>query len=75
MHLSADHIKSLHKYEHRILQSIEFLMGRFSWVPEEELVRNTRLSANEVHFRISKLMEKGMVKFSQVPYPRILPGF
>lgn len=69
MHLSADHIKSLHKYELRILQSIEFLMGRFSWVPEEELVRNTRLSANEVHFRISKLMEKGMVKFSQVPYP------
>ena len=69
MDLSADHIKSLHKYELRVLQSIEYLMTRYSWVPEEELVRNSRLSANEVHFRLSKLMEKGMVKYSQVPYP------
>lgn len=69
MDLSADHIKSLHKYELRILQSIEYLMSRYSWVPEEELVHNSRLSANEVHFRLSKLMEKGMVKYSQVPYP------
>ncbi|MDD3573926.1 serine/threonine-protein kinase RIO2 [Methanospirillum sp.] len=69
MDLSADHIKTLHKYELRILQSIEYLMNRYSWVPEEELVRNTRLSANEVHFRLSKLMKKGMVRYSQVPYP------
>lgn len=69
MDLSADHIKSLHKYELRVLQSIEYLMSRYSWVPEEELVRNSRLSLNEVHFRLSKLMEKGMVKYSQVPYP------
>ncbi|MCA1915580.1 serine/threonine-protein kinase RIO2 [Methanospirillum hungatei] len=69
MDLSADHIKSLHKYELRVLQSIEYLMSRYSWVPEEELVRNSRLSANEVHYRLSNLMEKGMVKYSQVPYP------
>ena len=69
MDLSADHINALHKYELRVLQSIEYLMTRYSWVPEEELVRNSRLSTNEVHFRLSKLMEKGMVKYSQVPYP------
>jgi len=69
MDLSADHIKSLHKYELRVLLSIEYLMSRYSWVPEEELVRNSRLSANEVHFRLSKLMRKGMVKYSNVPYP------
>jgi len=69
MHLSADHIKSLHKYELRILQSIEYLLGRYAWVPEEELVKNSRLSADEVSFRLSKLMKKGMVKYSKVPYP------
>lgn len=69
MDLSADHIKSLHKYELRVLQSLEYLMNRYSWVPEEELVRNTRLSTSEVHYRLSGLMEKGMVKYSQVPYP------
>ncbi|MDD1724927.1 MAG: serine/threonine protein phosphatase [Methanospirillum sp.] len=69
MHLSADHIKSLHRYELRILQSIEYLMGRFSWVPVEEIIQNSRFSAGETQFRLSKLMEKGMVKFTQVPYP------
>ncbi len=69
MDLSADHIKTLHPYELRILQSLEYLMSRYSWVPEEDLVHNTHLSHNEVHYRLSKLMEKGMIKYSAVPYP------
>ena len=69
MHLSADHIKTLQKYEIRVLQSVEYLMGRYSWVPLEEIVHNSRLSAGEVQFRLSGLMEKGMVKYAQVPYP------
>lgn len=69
MELSADHIKTLHKYEIRVLQSIEYLMGRYSWVPIEDIVHNARLSAGEVEFRLSGLMKKGMIKYAQVPYP------
>ncbi|NLV28190.1 MAG: serine/threonine protein phosphatase [Methanomicrobiales archaeon] len=68
MDLSAEHIKNLHKYEIRVLQSIEYLMTRYSWVPKDEIIHNTRFSAGETEFRLSKLMEKGMIKYSQVPY-------
>ena len=68
MHLSADHIRSLHKYEVRILHSLEYLMGRFDWVPLEDLIKNTRLSANEVDYRVRRLVNRGMIKFTQVPY-------
>lgn len=69
MHLSAEHIRSLHKYEIRILQSLEYLMGRYDWVPLEELIKNARLSANEVDYRVRRLVDRGMIKFTQVPYP------
>lgn len=69
MDLSADHIKNIHKYELRILKSLEFLMTRYEWVPIDDLVQNSRLSASEVNFRLSKLMYKGLVKYAQVPYP------
>lgn len=69
MHLSADHIRSLHKYEIRILQSLEYLMGRYDWVPTEELIKNTKLSASEVDYRVRRLVDWGMIKFTQVPYP------
>lgn len=69
MHLSADHIRLLHKYEIRILQSLEYLMSRYDWVPVEELIKNTRLSANEVDYRVRRLVDRGMIKFTQVPYP------
>ena len=68
MDLSADHIRSLHKYEIRILQSLEYLMGRFDWVPLEDLIKNTRLSAGEVDYRVRRLVDRGMIKFTQVPY-------
>ncbi|HWQ65320.1 MAG TPA: RIO1 family regulatory kinase/ATPase [Methanospirillum sp.] len=69
MHLSAEHIRALHKYEIRILQSIEYLMTRYDWVPVEDLIHNSRLSSNEVEYRTRRLAERGMIKFVQVPYP------
>ncbi|WP_319578935.1 RIO1 family regulatory kinase/ATPase [uncultured Methanospirillum sp.] len=69
MHLSADDVRSLHKYDLRVLQSIEYLMSRYDWVPVEELIKNSKLSANEVNFRVRRLVDKGMIKFSQIPYP------
>ena len=68
MHLSADHIRSLHKYEIRVLQSLEYLMGRYDWVPVEELIKNARLSASETDYRVRRLVDRGMIKFTQVPY-------
>lgn len=68
MHLSADHIRSLHKYDIRVLQSMEYLMGRYDWVPVEELIKNARLSANEIDYRVRRLVDRGMIKFTQVPY-------
>jgi RIO kinase 2 len=69
MHLSADHIRSLHKYDIKVLQSLEYLMNRYDWVPVEDVIRNTRLSANEVGYRARRLVDRGMIKFSAVPYP------
>lgn len=69
MHISADQIRSLHKYEIRILQSLEYLMSRYDWVPLDELKKNTRLSAGEVDYRVRRLADQGMIKFTLVPYP------
>ncbi len=69
MHLSADDVRSLHKYDIRVLQSLEYLMNRYDWVPVEELIKNSKLSASEVNFRVRRLADKGMIKFSQIPYP------
>ena len=69
MQISPDHIRSLHKYEIRLLKSLEYLMNRYTWVPVKDLIHNSRLSESEVNFRLSRLMEKGMVKYEAVPYP------
>jgi RIO kinase 2 len=44
-------------------------MGRYDWVPVEELIKNTRLSANETEYRVKRLVNRGMIKFTQFPYP------
>ena len=68
MILSADLIRGLHKYELKILHSIEYFMQRYDWVPYEHIIRNTRLSAGEVEYRIGRLISYGMVKGTMVPY-------
>ena len=68
MPLPADQIRTLHKYELRILTVIERLMKRYSWVPLEQIQRAADLSESETSYRISRLMSWGMVRFNAVPY-------
>ncbi len=69
MELCADHIRKLHRYDIRILKSLEYLMERYALVPLEEIASNTRLSQQEVDFRIRTLVELGMVRYKAIPYP------
>ena len=68
MPLPAEQIRTLHKYELRILTVIERLMKRYSWVPLEQIRHAAELSGSETDYRISRLMEFGMVRFNAVPY-------
>ena len=68
MILSADLIRGLHRYELKILRSIEYLMEAHDWVPFEYIVRNTRLSPGEAEYRLGRLVSYGMVKGTKVPY-------
>jgi RIO kinase 2 len=68
MPLPADQIRTLHKYELRILTVIERLMKRYSWVPLDQIQRAADLSESETSYRISRLMSWGMVRFNTVPY-------
>jgi len=68
MPVSAEHIRTLHKYEKDILAALERSMKRFAWVPLEQLQLLTNLSESEVNYRLSRLIEWGMVRFNPVPY-------
>ena len=68
MPVSAEHIRSLHRYELRILSIIERWMKRYSWVPLEQIKNSVGLSESETSFRLSKLIGWGMVRFNAVPY-------
>ncbi|WOF15256.1 serine/threonine protein phosphatase [Methanoplanus sp. FWC-SCC4] len=68
MPVSADDIRSLHKYEIRILKGIERLMKRYQWVPEDKLREAADLSMSELNYRLGHLMAKNMVKSSTLPY-------
>lgn len=68
MPLSANEIKQLHKYEYRILKSLEWLMKRYLWVPEDVLRKATGLSESELIYRLGRLMEMDMLKSSTKPY-------
>ncbi len=68
MVVAADRIRSLNKYEKTILLALERGMKRYSWVPMEMLKATTKLSESEINYRISRLMEWGMIRFNPVPY-------
>lgn len=68
MVVAADKIRTLNKYERAILLALERGMKRYSWVPLEMLKTATKLSESELEYRISRLMEWGMVRFNPVPY-------
>ena len=68
MTVSPGDIKGLHKYEILLLKTLERLMKKYLWVPEENIRKSSRLSAAEMEYRLGQLMEKNMVKSSSVPY-------
>ncbi len=68
MPVSAEHVRSLHRYELRILSAIERWMKRYSWVPLEQIKDTVGLSESEITFRLGRLIGWGMVRFNPVPY-------
>lgn len=68
MPLSADDIRTLHKYDIAVLLSIEKQMKRYSWVPEENIRKSTKFSQSELEYRLGRVMAKDMVKSSTLPY-------
>ena len=68
MVVSPERIRSLHKYEKAILLALERQMKRYEWVPLESLQQATELSESEVNYRLSRLIQWGMVRFNPVPY-------
>jgi RIO kinase 2 len=68
MVIAAERIRTLNKYEKSILNSLERGMKRYEWVPLEQIKIATRLSESEVNYRLSRLIEWGMVRFNPVPY-------
>jgi len=43
MPVAAEHVRSLHRYELRILSVIERWMKRYSWVPLEQIKNSVGL--------------------------------
>jgi RIO kinase 2 len=68
MAVSAENIRTLHKYEKSILAVLERQMTRYAWVPLEQLITSTGLSESEVNYRLARLIGWGMVRFNPVPY-------
>src|SRR5512136_3192710 len=68
MVIAAERIRTLNKYEKSILNSLERGMKRYEWVPLDQIKNATKLSESEVNYRLSRLIEWGMVRFNPVPY-------
>jgi RIO kinase 2 len=68
MVVSPERIRDLHKYEKTILTALERLIKRYEWVPLEHLQQATGLSESEINYRLSRLIQWGMVRFNPVPY-------
>jgi RIO kinase 2 len=68
MVIAAERIRTLNKYEKTILHALERGMKRYAWVPLEQIQSATGLSESEVSYRLSRLIEWGMVRFNPVPY-------
>ncbi|MDH7594098.1 MAG: RIO1 family regulatory kinase/ATPase [Methanomicrobiales archaeon] len=68
MPLSAEHIRSLKKLDVKILLAIERLMRTSEWVPLELLKAHIDLSEGELTYRLGRLIEMDMVRFTPLPY-------
>ncbi|RPJ53434.1 MAG: serine/threonine protein phosphatase [Methanobacteriota archaeon] len=68
MPISADNVRSLHAYDIRVLRSLEYLMRRYQWVPEDVLRANTKFSESELAYRLQRLINRGMIRSGDVSY-------
>jgi RIO kinase 2 len=68
MVVAAERIRTLNKYEKSILNALERGMKHWEWMPLEQVKTATRLSESEINYRLSRLIEWGMVRFNPVPY-------
>jgi RIO kinase 2 len=68
MVVAAERIRTLNKYEKSILNALERGMKRFAWMPLEQIKVATGLSESEINYRLSRLIDWGMVRFNPVPY-------
>ena len=68
MVVAAERIRTLNKYEKSILNALERGMKHWAWMPLEQIKTATRLSESEINYRLSRLIEWGMVRFNPVPY-------
>jgi RIO kinase 2 len=59
---SAKVFKTIDDVDTKILGSIELCMRRFEFVPLDVLLKATRLPANDLDFRLSRLVKKELVK-------------
>ncbi|WXG43221.1 MAG: hypothetical protein WED04_04090 [Promethearchaeati archaeon SRVP18_Atabeyarchaeia-1] len=59
---SARIFRTIDDMDTKILGSIELGMRRFEFVPIEELLKMTRLSRNDLDFRLSKLLKKELAR-------------
>lgn len=68
MPVSAENVNNLHKYEKKILKTIEYLHRRYQWVPYDDIKSSTGYSDGELNFRIGRLLETEMIRFHKAPY-------
>lgn len=68
MPVPAEHVRSLHAYELRILLSLERLMRRYQWVPLEILKSATKFSESELGYRLGRLIAMDLIRYEKVPY-------
>jgi RIO kinase 2 len=61
-------IRTLEPEDFRVLQVIEAEMGRHRYVPEDELLKLTKLNPRELDFRLSRLNKFGLVERWAGPY-------
>ncbi|HJJ55610.1 MAG TPA: serine/threonine protein phosphatase [Methanocorpusculum sp.] len=68
MSLSSTDIKNISASGLKILRSIESLMHRYSWVPEDSIRSFTHMSATELTYQLGNLINMDLIRSNNVPY-------
>jgi len=68
MAISPENVRSLQRFDLRVLRSVERLMSAYRWVPFDELRGATGFSEGELRYRLDGLIRMDMVRFARVPY-------